>query len=295
MDFEQEEPERELLYHYCDVAAFESIIRTNALWLSPFRQSNDSEEGVRAQKMLIDLALKYGLSDDEVAEFRQTLSYQPLFQDCYGLCLSERGDLLSQWRGYAADGAGFSIGFDPEVLHALPPFPNVNNSVFGVTDPKLHRVLYAEDEQIQELKPWFDSMKDHVKDGCLAVLGSLNEVATSEISNLVRANLELRRKLTEGLDRLYKIKGHAFREEQEWRLVSLAYQLSGFSFKYRISRGVLIPYLEYPMPNRSQAQSVISHVYLGPKNRTSLYIVRMLLNQFDLEDVTVCNSSASYR
>ena len=33
-----------------------------------------------------------------------------------GTCFSEERDLLSQWRGYANDGAGFSVTFDKEKL-----------------------------------------------------------------------------------------------------------------------------------------------------------------------------------
>ena len=31
--------------------------------------------------------------------------------DGLGFCLSEEGDLLGQWRGYADNAAGYSIGF----------------------------------------------------------------------------------------------------------------------------------------------------------------------------------------
>lgn len=98
MDFEPEQPDDGLFYHYCDATAFESIIRTNKLWLSPFRYSNDSEEGIRAQKLLFQLAKRYGLSKEQIAQFREALESLPTFHDCYGLCLSEDGDLLSQWR-----------------------------------------------------------------------------------------------------------------------------------------------------------------------------------------------------
>lgn len=91
------------------------------------------------------------------------------------------------------------------------------------------------------------------------------------------------------------VKGEAFREEREWRLVVTAVQRGDISFQFRVSRGMVIPFLEYAMPDRSKCLSPISHVYLGPKNRTPRYIVQMLLDRFGLEDVTVCNSKASYR
>ena len=32
-------------------------------------------------------------------------------------CFSKNGDLLSQWRAYAEDGKGFSIGFDSNYIY----------------------------------------------------------------------------------------------------------------------------------------------------------------------------------
>ena len=39
--------------------------------------------------------------------------------DGLGFCLSEKCDLLSQWRGYAEDGTGVAIGFSVEYLKWL--------------------------------------------------------------------------------------------------------------------------------------------------------------------------------
>ncbi len=42
-------------------------------------------------------------------------------------CFTKRGDQLSQWRGYASDGYGYSIGFDTtKFLNIEPPFVAYN-------------------------------------------------------------------------------------------------------------------------------------------------------------------------
>ena len=111
----------------------------------------------------------------------------------------------------------------------------------------------------------------------------------------ISAEWELNSKLWQTWDYLYMVKGEAFREEREWRLVVTALQQNDAPpFQFRLSRGIVIPFLEYTMPDRSDHNG-ISHVYLGPRNRTPRYIVKMMLNQFDLKDVTICNSQASYR
>ncbi|HEY9133667.1 MAG TPA: DUF2971 domain-containing protein [Dyella sp.] len=296
MDFEPEEPEEGLLYHYCDAAAFESMIRTNTLWMSPFRHSNDSDEGIRAQKMLIELASKLGLKSDSLESFRGELDAISKLYDCYGLCLSKHGDLLSQWRGYAADGAGFSIGFRQSDLQSLQPYGPPNVQAGFVRGPVLHEVMYQEEDQLRVLTPWFQSMEEHIKRAHIPYTERMNHlVENTSLPDYVWAHLRLHDTLTDTWDRLYTVKSAAFSEEAEWRLVMTAFHFGAVPFKYRSSRGMVVPYIEYILPDRSLPQQTISHVYLGPKNRTPPYVVRMLLNQYDLEDITVKQSVATYR
>ena len=297
MDFEPEQPEDDLLYHYCDAAAFESIIRANKLWLSPFRHSNDSEEGIRAQKLLVQLAGRFGLSEGQTARFRDELEGLSTFHDCYGLCLSETGDLLSQWRGYAADGTGFAIGFRPGTLRELPPYDSENVLSGQTRGPVLHQVAYGEDAQIRKMTPWFESMQEHIRESARpSSQQQLSDLMSSpQLPPYISAGWKLNSTLWQTWDHLYMVKGEAFREEREWRLVATALQQQDVPFRFRVSRGMVIPFLEYAMPDRSNHLSAISHVYLGPKNRTPRYIVQMMLNQFGLENVTICNSAASYR
>ena len=39
---------------------------------------------------------------------------------CLASCFSNQSDVLSQWRAYAENGAGFAIGLDPFVLRTMP-------------------------------------------------------------------------------------------------------------------------------------------------------------------------------
>jgi hypothetical protein len=297
MDFEPEQPDDGLFYHYCDATAFESIIRTNKLWLSPFRYSNDSEEGIRAQKLLFQLAKRYGLSKEQIAQFREALESLPTFHDCYGLCLSEDGDLLSQWRAYAADGAGFAIGFRPNTLRELPSCSADNNTAKQMMGPVLHQVAYDEHTQIHGMTPWFESMLELIRASTRPLIEQqMSDLATiPRLPEYISAGWKLNSTLFQTWEHLYMVKGEAFREEREWRLVVTAVQRGDIPFQFRVSRGMVIPFLAYAMPDRSKCLSPISHVYLGPKNRTPRYIVQMLLDRFGLEDVTVCNSKASYR
>lgn len=85
--------------------------------------------------------------------------YDDIF-DIYGfagICLSEEGDLLSQWCAYFENGAGVSIGFnsaafykEPEPLTA-PPTPRTPPPPPPL--PPLFRVIYDENIQRRIIAP----------------------------------------------------------------------------------------------------------------------------------------------
>lgn len=57
----------------------------------------------------------------------------------YVVCFSEKMDCLSQWRGYADDGKGISIGFCKKMLESLPKIMHHNLS--------FSKVIYDEKQQ----------------------------------------------------------------------------------------------------------------------------------------------------
>ena len=107
------------LYHYCSNSAFFSIVTNKTVRLSYLPLSNDFYEGNWIQKILRDAFDRVGLSENDIeylTEFAQGWRSEKLE---FGLCLSEEGDLLSQWRGYAEDGQGMCIGFNQDYLEKL--------------------------------------------------------------------------------------------------------------------------------------------------------------------------------
>lgn len=61
----------------------------------------------------------------------------------YMICFSENGDLLSQWRGYADNGRGVTIGFD---YNTLQEYVKQN---FGILE--LKKVVYISEKDRQKL------------------------------------------------------------------------------------------------------------------------------------------------
>lgn len=56
------------------------------------------------------------VTTEEIEEIRRALLIIEDMFDGLGFCLSEKPDLLSQWRGYADDGQGLSIGFNKRII-----------------------------------------------------------------------------------------------------------------------------------------------------------------------------------
>jgi hypothetical protein len=108
------------LFHYTDPQGFVGIAVTHRLWASNADFLNDSSEPEYALDVLravfdqvsskIDSGSTVGRALDGFWGWatREQLDHGP---NLYVFCLSEVGDLLSQWRAYGGRGAGYAIGF----------------------------------------------------------------------------------------------------------------------------------------------------------------------------------------
>lgn len=90
---------------------------------------NDSMElewDLARQREIFDGLAKQGRFGDMAEEFLNSVSYghaQTIQRmGTVAVCFSRKGDSLSQWRAYAADGYGFSLGFQASDLIEHPEF-----------------------------------------------------------------------------------------------------------------------------------------------------------------------------
>lgn len=117
-------PEKDsgIVYHYCSLEAFKSIIENKCLWLCDVQKSNDSTERLYLERIMLQLIDKYidsiSVQNPCPYPFLSALNayknfYPELSARCapiYSCSFSHDGDQLSQWRGYADNGFGISIG-----------------------------------------------------------------------------------------------------------------------------------------------------------------------------------------
>ncbi len=282
------------LFHYCSSASFASIISNRTIWLSSLSLSNDSMEGRLVAQVLERLLLNSEVEPEQMQQIRDALNYIEEVFDGLGFCLSEKPDTLSQWRGYADDGKGFSIGFSKAYLDELAANREDDESWFRVK-----KVLYKPEEHEEVIKPIFEEIKSLVGSGKLkkpvnSLLNQLSsdamEKRTLEYGAFIR---KLFVKISKTLSSRYVLKSNAFHEEAEWRLISFLAKDTDDITLVRPGNDRLIPYRKYEL--KKLKKEAITKVYVGPKNVTPKYVIEKLLAQEGFLDVVVERSTASYR
>jgi hypothetical protein len=197
-------------------------------------------------------------------------------------CFSKNGDVLSQWRAYADDGKGYSIGFKAQDLIKLQIRPL--------------KVLYNEKEQIEELK-----------NRILAVF----EVEKSEKKKFSKQFFETCFRIACDLS---SYKNPAFIEEQEVRLIhvlnfeqssiflklvdhggtAFGRKVNGQQVNFRMKGSLPVPFLDLDFTNSNKINP-IKEVIVGPKNDAQLTAISVFLETIGIESVNLKKSTASYR
>lgn len=221
---------------------------------------NDLSEG----KFFKDVAtaiLREGLTDKDFENYSLNLH----LYDYYALCFSSSGDDLYQWQAYGNMGAGFAIGYDPDVLcrndmqGAMPlGIPGIPPSAapFASANPKhtvsIADVVYANERQLNE---WAQIIRGY----CLSF-------KKDENPGIIAANAVMRLSAV--------CKDSYFSAEKERRLlyapmvarrraapntVDILGHLT--TLKWRQSRFGLAPYFEYKGSN-----AAIREIVIGPSN-----------------------------
>ncbi|MBW8040131.1 MAG: DUF2971 domain-containing protein [Planctomycetes bacterium] len=285
-----------VLYHYCSNAAFHSIVENRSIWLSALSLSSDTMEGKLVTDVIAEMAKSDGLDQTNIQKLKESVSLLERIMEGLGFCLSEKGDLLSQWRGYADDASGVSIGFSKKYLEKLSE-DSLNPQKSGFT---LKKVEYEYESQKKRIQATYDKIKDYIKQGAYkplryqTILGfktdkeieAENKIIKKAISDLSLTILPL-------IVELFLLKTKAFQEEQEWRLISPLIKTGDDECCFQSFPDKIIPYRNFSLSNLEE-NSIIK-VILGSKNNTPEYVIDGLLKQNNFENVNVIRSKSSYR
>lgn len=386
--------ENSLVYHYCDLNAFLSIIKTKTLWLSDIRKSNDTAEckyllmqvlwalKSRVEGPTIKTDKKYkekyckeaidylsnildsssyriylpdGLTEVDIEMTNQEVEndikqiesepeedLRSLFQEMsegkildeiiedyeldthaageeykcdkfeppiYTICFSEDGDLLSQWRGYAADGEGVAIGFKKKYLKQWRYLTDNYCCDFVA-------MVYDDMQTYKYARECSNKLLELIEKKCICKSSDKRLEIVSEIKRLMK----------EILRESIKYKNGAFFEEREYRLVfdngstfldgqilfdgNLSEELSRVNasfhlsdLKFRSMKGKICSYYELSFAH--VANDFIGEIIIGPKSQVKTADIEYLLsaygynmtsekNTYDQRSIYICKSSLTY-
>jgi len=276
------------LYHYCSPEAFISIIENRSIWLSSLSLSNDSAEGAVFHELLQQVYENDSRSHSEFSRIVSVLSSARHSIPTLGFCLSSEGDLLSQWRGYGNNGMGFSIGFNSIELRRLLDDEKLIPSLTTFS-----KIEYDMTKQLDLVRPIYEIVIDSL----------IDRVPTAgKLLGGVPPGFDYERDLEEGIAAVmidlinhlplaYTLKGNAFQEEREHRIISSFSTKNDSSIKHRADGNRIKPYIEISLPRNVP---IVNEVILGPANATPPEVLIGMLRRAGFQDVRVNNSKATY-
>jgi hypothetical protein len=198
-----------ILYHYCSNTSFLSIVSNQTIRASEYSLSNDGMEGKWIRKVIEECCSERGLSASQLGVVLSEFDTITSMYGAAGICLSEDGDMLSQWRAYSENGAGVSIGFDSTAFYVQP-------ADRAPPLPALGKVIYDLATQKRIIAPNIDLICKLFKSG--ADVATYRDVKmTDGVTLQVNENLALNASIVTLLPMLFAFKNPAFHEEREWR------------------------------------------------------------------------------
>lgn len=266
------------LYHYTDLGGMIGIVSTNDLWLTHSRFSNDDEELTHGQRVVANTLesekSRAASSTPEKLSYLQQVEEmlrKPVADGVYICCLCARDNLLSQWRGYGANGTGVSI----ELNHAEFEYLTGPDCSHGLL--RLWKVFYKEDIQ-----------RD--------IVSKALEFAWTQ------TQLSIEKRVQNAADAIQffipTFKNRDFEEENEWRLIFSPNPNAAAQPRFRNSRNMLIPYYTLQSLGWSPTRLLpITGLCIGPSINKELNAqsARLLLQQRGYIDCPVRVSKTPYR
>jgi hypothetical protein len=268
------------LYHYCGVGSFYAILTSKKIWVSHARFMNDYSEQTwfleKARKRLAEL------SKGEDKPFIEPLikHFDEMGSTPYVCCFSREGDLLSQWRAYADDGAGFALGFETKSLE------EIGRTYLPTDNTQLWEVIYEDEDQTRHLDHYIQKYLQAVKvDGRPTDPGRTALFAIWILAAIC--------------------KNRGFREEQEFRFVGMVphhpssrYEDSrsrgpALETQFRVTERGVVPFFPLPFP-----EGAVKEIVLGPDNHARKYDEALkaflLASGYDVGGIKISLSETTY-
>lgn len=278
-----------IVYHYCSLDTFYEIFSNSTIRLSNISKSNDSQEITylipKMKDYCTDLFRKYNkkfsddykLNDDFIEKLFD-LKFDEISLNFYVSCFSEESDLLSQWRRYANDACGVSIGFLTEALYPLAR--SIRSSY------NFSQVRYSLNDLYEQIENYVikKTNENFTGEGRNDSIELLN-IADTTVSMLLYNSI------------LYK--NPNFYEEKEWRLIynpfgNIRQIKNKYSFYDRMYEMFNKSYekggfIRNPMTFHISKDKIVSHIDLSFDSIKDIFVKEIIIgskaniNDLDLE------------
>ena len=275
------EKPKTILFHYTTQAGLMGIIKTKKIWATNIHYLNDSGQFSHAVDMLNN-----GI--DRFRDNRKTVFMPHIlkFRDrirqlsnigIYVCSFSAAYDLLSQWRGYADNGVGVSLGLNFNDL-----LPLIEKQGFSIL-----KCEYSNSIQMRIIDDLLEIfLKDISKTG-----KRLNPDKTDKYETCH----------SEFMQRFIGIaptlKHPSFKEEREWRLISKPIPYNDPHLEFRGGSSMLIPYCNMELCKSGSILN-IEEIVVGPNPYQDLAINSVssfISTQRDVNLKTITPSQTRYR
>lgn len=268
-----------VIYHYTNDVGLRGILETGKFWLTDIFALNDPSEVIHGLSYFIEaLGAKIANGHPEgksIYEFFKVSMHKKILPLIFFVCsFSSDGNELGQWRAYADNGRGFTMGFDTKILEKAfenditIPGHGYMNATFPVTynDGKLAEIQKDLVERLFLINPFpreEDLGEDAFKDKLLYSLSHNSLYPTMFF------------------------KHGAYENEKEYRFLQIHSAGTTPIVNYRSRPYSLIKYREFDW--RSLDEKVLKKIFIGhsadkPK---ALKFARDCLKKAGINDVDV--------
>ncbi len=278
MDIAAKKPE--LIYHYCPMETFSKIIESKQLWVTRSTKMNDIAEGEWITLSLQKYTQNPNVPQGDLDFCKDVLSLISKYsRHIYITSFSEDGDLLNQWKAYADDGKGISIGFQLNSFHTK------------VMEDRLEDWCCYDEYHVCKVQYLnYDDMENRIA----TKLKGWQDFSYAP-QNIAMHFVRMRS----------SYKNHSFSQEREWRLIVepnllrdpekhiwTSRRIPLEDIKTRVTSKGLSTYLTYPILGENQPQ--IGKIILGPCNQTREDDLDLFLYKNGLSGVTIEHSTSTY-
>ncbi len=277
-----------ILYHYTSVDGLLGIIDTNNIFATSFPFLNDSSEIVYGRRLARSILIKkLEKETDEISKkiYEECLKLNGIDKKrIYMTCFCEKGNLLSQWRGYGQSGNGFSVGLDSNKLNRMyrkPPYDEVH----------IRKVVYDLPVQTKMINKYLSDAVLYAKKKEI-----VEEKDIQRISKLVDWEID---------KHTVFFKDAAFSEEKEWRAIYCEENSSGkIPTKYRARLNRIVDFKEFsfaptlldiPCKDKLPLKKIICGP--GVDHESQIEVIKGLLKDrgYDYKHIDVQHSSIPFK